>query len=154
MPATERQRKIVLGIVILLFAATVAIAPLVSKQVARVDAFIPVLQAVLSVADFITAALLFAQYSIQPQRALLPLASGYLFSGSFAFLQTRAFPGAYAPAGLIGDPLNTPAWFFVLWHTTFPTAIFVYALSKNSKTATTLPSGASTARARANETGF
>jgi hypothetical protein len=108
LPATERQRKIALGIVILLFAATVAIAPFASKQVARVDAFIPVLQAVLSVADFITAALLFAQYSIQPQRALLPLASGYLFSGSFAFLQTLAFPGGYAPAGLIGDPHVSP----------------------------------------------
>jgi signal transduction histidine kinase len=143
LSATERQKTIALGIVILLIAATVAIAPFASRQVARVDAFIPVLQTVLSVADFITAALLFAQYSIQPQRALLALASGYLFSGAFAFLQTLAFPGAYAQAGLIGDPLNTPAWFFVLWHTTFPTAIFVYALSKNAKTTTALPSGVS-----------
>jgi hypothetical protein len=72
----------------------------------------------------------FAQFSIQPQRALLALASGYIFSSSFAFLQTLAFPGAYAPAGLIGDA-NTAAWMFALWHTTFPTAILAYALSKD-----------------------
>ena len=86
----------------------------------------------LSVVDLVTAALLFAQYSIQPQRALLALASGYIFSGSFAFLQTLAFPGGYAPAGLIGDGPNSPAWIYVLWHTTFPAAILVYALSKDT----------------------
>src|SRR5438067_7225622 len=135
MPATGRQRAIAVGIIILLTVAAAVIAPFANIQVARVDAFIPVLQTVLSVVDFITATLLFAQFSIQPQRALLALASGYIFSGSFALLQTLAFPGAYAPAGLIGDELNTPAWFFVLWHTTFPAAILVYALSKESAAA-------------------
>jgi len=139
MPATGRQRAIAVGIIILLTVAGGVIAPFASIQLARVDAFIPVLQTVLSVVDFITATLLFAQFSIQPQRALLALASGYIFSGSFAFLQTLAFPGAYAPAGLIGDELNTPGWFFVLWHITFPTAILVYALSKDSIEVATLP---------------
>ena len=132
MPATKRQRAIAVGIVILLTVAAAAIAPFASIQVARVDAFIPVLQTVVSVADLITAVLLFAQFSIQPQLAILALASGYIFSGSFAFLQTLAFPGAYAPAGLIGDGPNTPAWLYVLWHTTFPAAIVVYALSKDT----------------------
>ncbi len=132
MPATKRQRAIAVGIVILLTVAAAVIAPFASIQVARVDAFIPVLQTVLSVADLITAALLFAQFSIQPQLAILALASGYIFSGSFAFLQTLAFPGAYAPAGLIGDGLNTPALIYLLWHTTFPAAILAYALSKDT----------------------
>ena len=139
MPATGRQRTIAVGVVTLLAVATVAIAPFASIQVAQIDAFIPVLQTVLSVADLITATLLFAQFSIQPQRALLALASGYIFSGSFAFLQTLTFPGAYAPDGLIGDTLNTPGWLFVLWHTTFPTAILVYALSKDANGVATLP---------------
>jgi signal transduction histidine kinase len=139
MPATGRQRTIAVGIVIFLTVAAFVIAPFASIQVAQIDAFIPVLQTVLSVVDFITATLLFAQFSIQPQRALLALASGYIFSGSFAFLQTLAFPGAYAPDGLIGDRLNTPGWLFVLWHTTFPTAILVYALSKQANGVATLP---------------
>ena len=132
MPATDRHRAIAVGIVIVLIGAAAVMAPFASKQVGRNDAFIPVLQTVVSVVDLITATLLFAQFSIQPQRALLALASGYIFSGSFAFLQTLAFPGGYAPAGLIGDTFNTPAWMYVLWHTTFPAAILVYALSKNA----------------------
>jgi hypothetical protein len=59
----------------------------------------------------------------------LALASGYIFSGLFAFLQTLAFPGAYAPNGLIGDPLINPVYLFCLWHVALPTAVLVYALS-------------------------
>jgi len=139
MPATAQQRALAVGVVVVLTVAAAAIAPFANIQVAQVDAFIPVIQTVTSVIDLVTAILLFAEFSIQPQRALLALASGYIFSGAFAFLQTLSFPGAYAPAGLIGDGLNTPAWLFVLWNTTFPTAILVYALSKDASEAATLP---------------
>src|SRR5438270_11361992 len=132
MPATGRQQAIAVGIIVLLTVAAAVIAPFASIQVARVDAFIPVLQTVLSVVDFITATLLFAQFSIQPLRALLALASGYMFSGSFALLQTLAFPGAYAPAGLIGNGPNSPAWIYVLWHTMFPAALLLYAITKDT----------------------
>ena len=138
MPATDRQRAIAVGVSILLIVAAAVIAPFAKIQLPQVDAFIPVVQTVVSVADLVTATLLFAQFSIQPQRALLALASGYIFSGSFAFLQTLAFPGAYAPTGLIGDA-NTAAWMFVVWHTTFPAAILAYALSKDSIGVATLP---------------
>ena len=139
MPATRRQMAMAVGVAVLLIVAAAVIAPFASIQWVRVDAFIPVLQTVVSVADLVTATLLFAQYSIQPQRALLALASGYLFSGSFAFLQTLAFPGGYAPAGLIGDRLNTPAWIYVLWHTTFPASVLVYSFAKDTARAARLP---------------
>jgi hypothetical protein len=45
----------------------------------RVDAFIPTLDGVGVVNDLITAALLFAQFSIISRWAHLVLASGYLF---------------------------------------------------------------------------
>jgi hypothetical protein len=138
MPTTERHRTMAIGVVILLIVAAAVIAPFASIQLAQVDAFIPVLQTVVSVADLITAVLLFAQFSIQPQLALLALASGYMFSGSLAFLQTLAFPGAYTPAGLIGDA-NSAAWIYVLWHTTFPGAVLVYALFKDPIGVSKLP---------------
>jgi hypothetical protein len=93
MPATGRQRTVAVCVVIPLAVAAAVIAAFTSLQVARIDAFIPVLQTVLSIADFITATLLFAQFSIQPQRALLALASGYIFSGSFAFCRLWRFRG-------------------------------------------------------------
>jgi signal transduction histidine kinase len=132
MPATSRQRRTALTVVVAFFAVALIVAPFADVQVGRIDGFIPVLQTVLSLADLITATLLFTQYAIQPQSALLVLASGYIFSGSFAFLQTLAFPGGYAPAGVIGDGRNTAAWLFVLWHVTFLGSALIYALSKDT----------------------
>jgi signal transduction histidine kinase len=131
MPATSRQRAAAVGVVVALFALAALVAPFANIQIGRIDSFVPVLQTVLSAADLLTATLLFAQYSVQPHRALLAAASGYLFSGSAAFLQTLSFPGGYAPGGIIGDGSNTPAWFFVLWHTTFGLSILAYALLKD-----------------------
>src|SRR5260370_2628349 len=70
MPATERQRTIAVGIVILLTVAAAVIAPFARIQVARVDAFIPVLHAVVGVPDLITAERLFRQFFIHTQPAL------------------------------------------------------------------------------------
>ena len=136
-PPDAGERRLVSTIIALLVLGIAIAIPFAGVQGPRVDAFIPVLQTVISVADLITAILLFAQYSVQPRRALLVLASGYVCSGTFAFLQTLAFPGAYAPTGLFSGP-DTAAWFFVLWHTTFPLAIIVYALSKDVDQTTTL----------------
>ncbi|WP_375304962.1 MASE4 domain-containing protein [Bradyrhizobium sp. A11] len=132
MPASQSQRRAAVITVFCLLLAAVSIAPFAKVQLPRIDAFIPVLQTVLSTADFLTATILFAQYSFQPQRGLLIVGIAYLFSGSFAFLQTLAFPNGYAPSGVIGDGFNSPAWFFVLWHTTFPLTILAYALLKDS----------------------
>ena len=131
LPATPSQRRAAAGAMLFLFFLALAVAPFAQIQLERIDAFVPVLQTVLSIADFLTASILFAQYPLQPQRSLLAIGSAYLFSGSFAFLQTLTFPGGYAPAGVIGDGFNSSAWFFVLWHTTFPLAILVYALLKD-----------------------
>jgi signal transduction histidine kinase len=130
-PPNAGQRRFALVVVGLLILGIAVAIPFAAVPGPRIDAFIPVLQTVLCVADLITAILLFAQYSVQPQRALLVLASGYVCAGMFAFLQTLAFPGAYAPAGLFGST-DHAAWFFVLWHTTFPLAIIIYAIFKDA----------------------
>ncbi|WP_109143446.1 MASE4 domain-containing protein [Bradyrhizobium sp. SUTN9-2] len=131
MPYTVPHRAVAVGVVVVLLAVSALILPFVSRQPGRIDSFIPVVQTVMSAADLITATLLFAQYAVQPHSALLAVAGGYIFAGSFAFLQTLSFPGSYAPNGLIGDVYNTPAWFFVLWYTTFPLSILAYALMKD-----------------------
>jgi signal transduction histidine kinase len=128
-PASKQERRVALAIILILTLVFIVIAPFASIQLPRVDAFVPALQTVLCVTDLITAALLFSLYSIQPLPGLLALASGYIFSGLFAFLQTLAFPGAYAPSGLIGDPLSSAPYLFILWHIAFPVAVIVYALS-------------------------
>jgi len=138
MPISARERRIALGVIIVLAIIDVIVVPFANVKLARVDAFVPTLQTVMCVVDLMTAILLFAQYSIQPARAVLAVASGYVFGGLFAFIQTLAFPGAYSPTGLIGDGINSAAWFFVLWQTTFPLAVIVYTLSKDVGDATNL----------------
>jgi len=132
MPITARERRIAFGVITLLFTAITIVGPWAAVSLARVDAFIPVVQTVMCVVDLITAALLFGQYSIRPKLSLLAVASGYVLSGSFAFIQTLAFPGAYSASGLIGDGVNTAAWIFVFWHACFDFSILVYILFKDS----------------------
>jgi hypothetical protein len=87
MATSARQHKVSIGAFVVLVAIVAATIPFANMQLARVDAFVPVIQTVMCVADLLTAVLLFAQYSVCPQRAALALASGYVFSGLFAFLQ-------------------------------------------------------------------
>jgi signal transduction histidine kinase len=131
MPATRQERVHAAGFIALLVALFAIIVPFASVPLARVDSFVPTLQSVMCAVDLITAALLFSQYSVLPMPAILALASGYVFSALFAFMQTLAFPGAYSANGLFGDGVNTAAWLFVLWHTSFSISIIVYALLKN-----------------------
>jgi signal transduction histidine kinase len=132
MPYTRRHRAIALSIVAGMLAVWALLLPFANQQLGRVDSFVPVVQTVMCVADLLTAILLFAQYAVQPNRAFLFVASGYIFAGSFAFLQTLSFPGSYASNGLIGDVYNTPAWFFVFWYTTFPLSVLGYALLRDT----------------------
>jgi signal transduction histidine kinase len=131
IPTSAEHRRAAFGIVILLSVVFAMVLPFAHIRAARLDVFIPVVQSIICVADLITAVLLFAQYSIQPQRALLALASGYIFSGLFAFLQTLDFPGAYSATGLLGGGLSGAAWLFSFWHITSPIAVITYVLLKD-----------------------
>ena len=131
MPASAQQRRVAFGVIIFLSVVFAIVVPVAPKQVARLDVFIPVIQSLICFADLITAVFLFAQYSIQPQRALLALASGYIFSGLFAFLQTLDFPGAYSATGLLGGNPSGAAWLFSFWHIMFPLCVIAYVLLKD-----------------------
>src|SRR5690242_13710227 len=105
LPAAPGQHKIAFrGFAI--FVVVITIVALANIPTGRVEALLPVVQIVMCVTDLLTAAFLFAQYSVQPQRALLVLASGFVFSGLSAFLQSLAFPGAYGSGVVIGDELR------------------------------------------------
>ena len=123
---------IALGIIIFLSVVFAVVMPFAHIQAARVDVFIPAVQSIICFADLITAVFLFAQYSIQPQGALLALASAYIFSGLFAFLQTLDFPGAYSATGLLSGGPSGAAWLFSFWHIMFPLAVIAYVLLKDA----------------------
>src|SRR6185312_9330088 len=76
------------------------------------------------------AILLFVQFSILRSRATLVIASAYLFTALILAPYALAFPGVFAPTGVIGG-LQTAAWLYVLWHCGFPLFVIAYAASKD-----------------------
>ena len=98
----------------------------------RLDAWIPMFMAALVINDFITAALLFSQFSISRQRALLILAIGYLISGLIIIPYALTFPGVFAPSGLLGAGLQSAVWLYIVWHIASPSSVIVYELFKGA----------------------
>ena len=64
-------------------------------QLLTLNAFIPVVDAILFLNDLITAALLYAQFSVVRSRALLALAMGYLFNSAIIVPHALTFPDAF-----------------------------------------------------------
>ena len=133
LPPTSGQRRLALAVVGVLLLAFGITVPLAHIHLPRVDAFIPALLGVFCVNDLITAVLLFSQFSIARSRALLVLASGYLFAALIAIPQALAFPGAFSTIGLLGAGLHSAAWIYFFWHLGYPWALLVFAWLKDKE---------------------
>src|SRR5579871_249262 len=131
IPANARQRKIAFYAFIVLIIIAIANAPLARVQLGRYEYFVPFIHTAMSIAAFLTAALLFAQYSVYPRRALLFVACGFVCSGSLALMHLVSFPSASGSRVLIGDKLNSPTWLIYWWQTLFPLAVILYSVSKD-----------------------
>ena len=128
LPAGPREQRLALAVVLLSSAIFFAAAPFAKTPLAAVPAFLPVYQSALVVNDLITAALLFGQFANLRARALLVLASAYLFSALMAVSHALSFPGLFAPGGLLGAGGQTTAWLYFLWHGIFPLLVIGYSL--------------------------
>src|SRR6202040_2180315 len=120
------QRRLALGIVLVLLVCSVGLAgPLSTQPLGRIDAFMPAYGTAIFVSDSITAALLFAQFSVLRSPALLALASGYLWSGFMAVAWVLTFPGVFPQGGPLGAGLQSTPWLYLFWHEGF--ILFVIA---------------------------
>jgi signal transduction histidine kinase len=127
------QRRVAHVVVLALLAAFfITAGPLSTIQVARVDAFIPAYATAMFVTDAITAMLLFAQFSILRSRALLVIASGYLFTALMLIAWALSFPGIFAPSGLLGAGQKSTNWLYIVWHSGFSLFVIAYALLKDA----------------------
>ena len=128
-PAQKRMAlAVVLGILVVFVLITVGLVS--GAQARRLDAFLPAYLTAMFVCDSITAILLFAQFSILRLRAVLVIASGYLFTALILIPYVLAFPGVFATSPVFGG-LQSAAWVYVLWHCGFPLFVIGYALSKD-----------------------
>lgn len=133
LPPNHRQRLAAIIVAAVLFAGFGIFAPFAATPLPHFDAFIAPVAATISVTDFITSVLLFAHFSIYPSRALLALASGYLFVALTVIANALTYPGAFSPTGLLGSGLQTAAWLYFFWHTGFAAALLGYSWLKEEK---------------------
>jgi signal transduction histidine kinase len=131
LPATDADRRLALAVTLASAAIFLAAAPFAKLPLAQIPAFLPLYQSALVINDLITAVLLYGQFGITRSRALLALASGYLFSAFMAISHALSFPGLFAPTGLLGAGPQTTAWIYFLWHGGFPLFVIAYALLKD-----------------------
>ena len=130
LTAGRGERRLALAVVLVSAAVFILVVPMAKVPLSPVWAFIPVYQSALVVNDLITAVLLFGQFAILRSRALVVLASGYLFTAVMAAAHALTFPGLFAPGGLLGAGPQTTAWLYMFWHGGFPLLVGAYALLK------------------------
>jgi PAS domain S-box-containing protein len=106
--------------------------PFAGVPLTPVPAFVASYQSALAINDMITSVLLFSQFAISRSRAMLLLASGYLFTAMAAIVHALTFPGLFAPGGLLGAGSQTTVWLYMIWHGGFPLLALGYSLLKES----------------------
>jgi signal transduction histidine kinase len=129
-PGAAQRRLAVAVVLSLLVALALSAGPLASIPPRRIDAFIPSYVTAMFITDSITAVLLFAQFSIVRSRALLVIASGYVFTALILIPFILTFPGALGPTALIGG-LQSPPWLYAVWHGGFALFVVAYTLLKD-----------------------
>jgi len=128
------QKRLALAVVLAISAVFVLITagPLSDVRLPRIDAFVPAYATAMFVCDSITAILLYTQFSILRSRAMLVIASGYLFTALILVPFVLVFPGMFVPgAGLLGG-LQSTSWIWLAWHAGFPVFVIGYALLKDA----------------------
>jgi len=140
-PPTRGQVRLVFLLGALLVVAFLLSLPFGSRPLTRIPSFIPVVDTALLLGDVLTATLLFGQAAVLRSRALLTLATGYLFTGLIIIPHALTFPDAFSPAGLLGAGVSTTIWLYFFWHTGLPIAVIAYAMMKRYDHAAPIPPG-------------
>lgn len=128
LPPTARQSWSALAVAMIALVGFGITAPFAGTPLVELNALFPSLDAIVCVTELITAALLFAQFSILGSRALFALASGYLFTALIVIPHALTFRGAFSPTGLLGAGIQTGSWLFIFWHAGFAVGLLAYAL--------------------------
>ena len=131
-PPDRREVRLALALVVPLFVLLPIILAAPDVRLPRIDAFIPVVDAIMILGDLITALLLYVQATVFRSRGLTVLASGYIFTALMLVAHLLTFPGAFAAEGLLGAGLNTTGWVANFWRAALPIAIILYVLLKQA----------------------
>lgn len=138
LPATPRQSRIGFLVALGLVVGLGVTAPFADVLLPRLDAFIPAVEVAVIINDFLTAILLYSLAQIYHSRAVLALASGYLFTALIVIPHVLTFPGAFAPTGLLRAGPQSTGWLYAFWHLGFPLGMLIYAYLKDEESTETI----------------
>jgi signal transduction histidine kinase len=130
MPAPLKAQRCTLAICIGLFGAFCALAPFARISLPRIEAFIPIYDSTFALNNLVTAGFLLVGFTRSRLRAVLVLASGYLFTSLMAPPHMLAFPGVFSNTGLLGAGPQSSAWLQIVRYGGFPLFVIGYALLK------------------------
>ena len=133
LPPTAQQTRLALAVTAIVLVGFVAVIPIARQPMVELNAFFPSLDAIVFVSDLVTAVLLYAQFSVSRSRALLALATGYLFTAFIVIPHALTFAGAFTATGLLGANIQTGSWLFIFWHIGFAAALLAYALLREER---------------------
>jgi signal transduction histidine kinase len=131
-PGPAQKRLALVVVLALLIVLLAAAGPLSTTHVGKIEAFVPAYTTAMFFTGSITAIVLFAQFSILRSHALFVIASGYLFTSFMLIPWMLTYPSVFAPMGLLGPALQSPAWIYTLSHLSFPMFVIAYALLKDA----------------------
>jgi len=129
-PASPATKRCALAIVIVLFAAFCLLIPVAPVHLPRVEAYIPIYDLTFALCNLVTAGFLLVGFRRSGLRAVLILASGYLFTSLLAVPHMLTFPGLFSSGGLLGAGPQTSAWIDTFRYGGFPLFVICYALLK------------------------
>jgi signal transduction histidine kinase/CheY-like chemotaxis protein len=127
-PAGRWDRRLATAFVILSFLGLAAIAPFARTHLPPSPQFVPAYESALWMCDLSTALLLLGQFHRSGSPSLLVLSGGYLVNTFVIPPHMMAFPGLFAPQGLLGGTGQTIAWLYVLWHTGFALIVLAHGV--------------------------
>jgi PAS domain S-box-containing protein len=145
LPAGRTERRIALVIGLVLLGIGVVVVPFGRVRLPESDAWAPLTFSLMFVADLITWFLLISQFNIVRTRALLVLASSYLFAAAMNIPVLLTFPGVFSPTGLLGAGLQSSLWLSLSGFTGYPLAVIFYTVMKKEPRAFELHGSSRTA---------
>jgi signal transduction histidine kinase len=126
------QQRVALLFALGIIAAFFIIVGLSDNQPRPFPGFVLVFVVSMLVCDFITAVLLFAQFSILRLPAILVIANGYVFTALVLIGWTLTFPGVFIPGQPFIGGLQSASGFYVAWRSGFSAFVIGYAFLKDA----------------------
>jgi signal transduction histidine kinase len=129
-PAPFNAKRWALAICFALFVMFCALTPFARVSLPRIQALIPIYESTFALVCLATAGFLLFGFRRSRLRAVLILASGYLFTALLGVSQVLTFPGLFSSSGLLGAGPQTSAWLDTFRVGGFPLSVTCYALWK------------------------